>query len=307
MAAQNNNTYTLHPPTKSMDSDSEYKFMYELWNRSGGYKQSTTNLNGLTASVQELNTLTGINTGNTVQQQIDSQDNTSSLGTRAYQNSSSVAITGGSADSITIANSIISASTIVSGSSMTGGSITSTLFNTGTITNSTIYDGLIYDCSVTFPTGDAPTTIAPSGKIYQSPTAVSNVDATENDLISYSMGANVLDTNGYFLEVTVSGTVASNANNKRIKMYFGSTVVLDTTAVAANSGSWDIKTTVLRTSGSAEKVSCSIISDNGLIVDSSTYTSVSEDTTSPIIIKCTGQGVAAGDITQEFLIIKLFN
>ena len=32
----------------------------------------------------------------------------------------------------------------------------------------------------------------------------------------------------------VSGTFASNANNKRIRLYFGTTVIFDTTALAFN-------------------------------------------------------------------------
>ena len=281
MAAPIQSQVVSPPPAPDISGDDLFRLLSELWERTGRYNSAVTNLAGLVASVKQLNTLVGIKTDTTVQLQLDSKQPAGSLGSMAVQDANSVNISGGTISNVT--------------------------HNTITIQlNSVIKDSTISNSVITFPTGDVPTVIYPGGKINLDTTSVSNTLAAETDLITYTLPANVLNNNDYFLEITSSGIVGANANNKTIKLYLGSTLLLTTGAVAANSGSWEIKATIIRTGASQEKCSCCIISSNNLILDSNTYTLAAEDTSTNLAIKCTGQGTATGDITQEFLIIKLY-
>ncbi len=66
-------TKILNPPTPDMmtDSTSLYRFLLEIYRRTGGASPNGADLTGLTVSVQELNTLEGIKLGTTVQEQLN--------------------------------------------------------------------------------------------------------------------------------------------------------------------------------------------------------------------------------------------
>ncbi|NIT57596.1 MAG: hypothetical protein GWN00_15610, partial [Aliifodinibius sp.] len=76
------------------------------------------------------------------------------------------------------------------------------------------------------------------------------------------------------------------------------------TAVAANSGSWEITAKVTRTADANEKCIAKIVSSNSLIIDGATYTFANENTGTSLDIYCTGEGTADNDIVQEGLIIN---
>jgi hypothetical protein len=63
----------LNPPTPDMfqDDTAHYRFLLEIYNRTGGSKNTGADLSGLTASVRELNTLEGIRLDTTVQAQLN--------------------------------------------------------------------------------------------------------------------------------------------------------------------------------------------------------------------------------------------
>jgi hypothetical protein len=248
-----------------------YKHSYFIWDRTGGYNSSTIDAADISVSAAEINTLSGITTAVTVQVQLDSKASVSSLGTMAYQDSNSVGITGGSIENVFITQSDIQQSDIF------------------------------------IKQGDSSQQMSAGGVADVDTTAVGNVGAGEDDLISYTMPSDSLNTNGSFIEIESFGTFAGNANNKRVRLYFGSTVIYDTTSVAANSGSWTIKSRVIRTGSSSQKAISTIISDNALIVNGSSYTTPAESLTGNVIIRCTGEAVANDDVVQEGLVIKLFN
>lgn len=64
----------LQPPTPNLVSGKEnenlYRFMLEIYNRTGGYNNAIPDFKGLKVGVRELNTLYGINTDDTVQGQL---------------------------------------------------------------------------------------------------------------------------------------------------------------------------------------------------------------------------------------------
>jgi len=69
---------------------------------------------------------------------------------------------------------------------------------------------------------------------------VGNVGTGEDNLITYTVPGNLLTVNLDRIKFTSAGTFAANINNKRIRVYFGTTVLLDTTALALNGGDWAI-------------------------------------------------------------------
>ena len=143
------------------------------------------------------------------------------------------------------------------------------------------------------------------GVLSTNTTSVGNVGAGEDDLITYSMDRDTSRNDGDIIEVIAYGTFAANANNKEVKMYFGSTEIFATGANAINDGSWVIKATITRTDSDAQQ----IITDgnsNSSLARNATYTSGTEDFTTALTIKCTGEATANDDIVQQGLIVKFY-
>jgi hypothetical protein len=256
-------------PSTVRSPDELYRWLYDMWQRTGGFETYIINLNGLVASVQELNTLVGIDTNTTVQDQLNTKANTADIGTLAEQNANSVAITGGALSSVTITNSA------VSGNLQVRVGVSATTSKVG--------------ASLHTEAADIPTT-----------------DNLEDNLMAYSLVSGALGNNGDYVEVEGWGTFAANANNKQVRLYFGSTVIFDTTALALNDGSWIIRAKIMREASADQKSIATVISSNTLLPASSQIMNPSEDDQAPILIKFTGQGVSAGDIIQSGFTVKWF-
>lgn len=281
MTAPTTSQNILQPPQPGMHTDisSMYKFLYEVWVRVGGLTANPST-EGMKASVTELNSLVGINYEDSTQEQIDRKANHEDLGTISAQD----------ADNVTI----------------TGGNVSNCNVTVASISNSTLTDVTISDSNITIPVGATTNSAQMGGKLVVDTTSVGNVGVGEDTLITYSMDANTLDLDGSFLEISAWGIVAANANNKEIKLKLGSTVLLTTGAVAANSGNWAITANIIRTAAATQQVIASIVSDNSLIIDSSTFTASTEDLTAALSILCTGEATADDDIIQKGLIVKWF-
>lgn len=256
-------------PSTVRSPDELYRWLYDMWQRTGGFETYIINLNGLVASVQELNTLVGIDTNTTVQDQLNTKANTADIGTLAEQNANSVAITGGALSSVTITNSA------VSGNLQVRVGVSASISKVG--------------ASLHTEAADIPTT-----------------DNLEDNLMAYSLVSGALGNNGDYVEVEGWGTFAANANNKQVRLYFGSTVIFDTTALALNDGSWIIRAKIMREASADQKSIATVISSNTLLPASSQILNPSEDDQAPILIKFTGQGVSAGDIIQSGFTVKWF-
>lgn len=144
-----------------------------------------------------------------------------------------------------------------------------------------------------------------SGIISVDTTAASNSGSGETDLITYTVTANTLENNGDIVSVKAWGVFAANANNKTLKLKFGSQTILTTGAVAANDGSWEINATIIRKTPTTQEITASITSSNTSITQSSTRTAGTQDLTTDVIIKCTGQGTSTTDLTEDALVIGL--
>jgi len=216
MAETSKSNVMLQPPRPGMDTNGSefYSLVYELWNRSGGYASATTNLNGLKASVPELNTLVGIRTDDSVQEQIDLKSNKADLGTMSTQDADNVSITGGTINSVGISGSVI---TIAAGATANEIPIGATLHvNTTAVGNS-------------------------------NPLLVTSL------LMSHTLNANTLSINNDYLDVLAWGTTATNANNKRFHLRLGTTVLLDSLLTITNNQDWIMNCKIVRTSANTQQ------------------------------------------------------
>jgi hypothetical protein len=281
----------LQPPTPAMlqSSDALYKFLLELWNRSGGYKQSSQDLTGLKVSVPELNTLQGIRLDNTVQAQLNGKESAVTLGDMAYQSANNINIIGGRVSNIELNQSNIDAS-----------SEDNCIYK-----NVDIVSGIIRGADIYITTGSSNSAFA-IGILFRDFSSHACNAVTETDLSLYSLLANTLNTDNDFIEIIGFGTFAANANNKRIKLVIGATTIYDTTALAVNSGAWKITAIISRVSSVLQKCIIEISAETAVLTNSATYITSAENLATNLNVKFTGTGVAGSDIVQEGMIVNYY-
>lgn len=136
--------------------------------------------------------------------------------------------------------------------------------------------------------------------------SVGNVGSGADDLIAFTLEKNTLLNTGDVLEITAYGTQAANANNKTIKLLLGSTELLSTGAVASSDKDWELTCRITRTGAATQKCITSFSGDTALVTQIADFVSGTEDFTTALTIKCTGEATTTNDIVQQGLIIKLF-
>lgn len=133
-----------------------------------------------------------------------------------------------------------------------------------------------------------------------------NVLAAETTMMTYTMQPNVLRKDGYNVNIQAYGTFAANTNNKQIKLYFGTAVIFDSTALVLNAGTWMLQAIVTRTGVATQQAIVTVTSSNTTLVNSVSYTVPTQDLTLAVIIKCTGTATATNDIIEKGQLIKVF-
>jgi len=155
--------------------------------------------------------------------------------------------------------------------------------------------------SVTVAAGAGGQTGRAAVQIFSSFAAASNVNTGETDLITFSLPANTLAVNGQKVRITVGGSLASNANAKTIKLYFGSNVLV-TDNGTINGGGFRLTAEVVRTGAATQVANSTSMMLRALLNGS---TNPSETLANAITIKATGQsGVQSGDITAKYMIVE---
>lgn len=139
------------------------------------------------------------------------------------------------------------------------------------------------------------------GVIDVNTTAVGNVGAGTDDLITYTMPAHTLASDGDSIEVVCGGYFAANANLKRLNFVFGGTNLFTSILGTDNAGEWRIAATVIRTGSSAQESVIGFTCSGTTITTEAEESTSAIDTTAAIIVKCTGQGVANDDVYQTLM------
>jgi hypothetical protein len=144
--------------------------------------------------------------------------------------------------------------------------------------------------------------------IYKSPLAnvtdVGNVGTGVDDLMSYTIPAGRLASDGEFVEFTAVVTFAANANNKTVRVVYGSTEVYNSSAQPQNAGTMVIRGTIIRTGAATQDVDISVSTDGALFTNLSKYTATTETLSGATTLKLTGEATSNNDILQKSLRVK---
>ncbi len=160
-------------------------------------------------------------------------------------------------------------------------------------------------------TGTLPVSLGGSLKVDTS--TVGNVGSGEDNLVTYSVPAAQLKTNGDYIEFDCWGTCAANANTKQIRVYFGSTVLVDGGAVVLNGVSWRDHGKIVRTGAATQIATCTLAVGGSLLASSNTSTSLTstpaETLSGAVTFKVTGASAISpndNDIVQKGMIVRFY-
>ena len=137
-------------------------------------------------------------------------------------------------------------------------------------------------------------------------TAVANVGAGPEDLMTYTLPANAFDAAGQVVRVTAFGITAANANNKTVTLTFGTDTIITAGPTAANDKDWILRVLIMRT-GVGTFTAFGEVNWNGAGYTVPTWSTPAEVETAAIIIKIIGQGAAGDDIIQKGFLIEFMN
>lgn len=147
------------------------------------------------------------------------------------------------------------------------------------------------------------------GKIHVNTTAVGNVGAGTDDLMTYNLPADVLGSDGKAIRVTAWGTVANNAAAKAATFNFGATSL--SLALRSNQdGVWRVEFLVIRTGSNAQTLTGRFQGGpvNAAATDHLTFAAAPAETDSgAITIKCTGAATSDNDIVQKGMIVEFIS
>lgn len=164
--------------------------------------------------------------------------------------------------------------------------------------------GLVVNTPPTFkPGASADADATSNGRITTNTTPVGNVTTGEDDLMTYTVKANVLSADGKALRVRAWGSYANNGNTKTLKAYFGATGLTLDSSVAANV-SWVAEVEVIRTGATAQILRGSL-GTAGVSWDVPTPVTPAETLSGAVVFKFTGEGTATNDVVQSGMIIEV--
>jgi hypothetical protein len=134
--------------------------------------------------------------------------------------------------------------------------------------------------------------------------AATIADTNETTLKTFTLPANAFGANGIVgLEIEAYGRFGATANNKTVKLKFGSTVI-SSGALADNAKNWAFRAVVFRVSASVQVVIASFVHDTATLT--LTNVGATESETAAIILALTGQNgtAAANDIICNGFVVR---
>ncbi len=137
--------------------------------------------------------------------------------------------------------------------------------------------------------------------VYSQINSVGNVGTGEDNLHSVSIPSSGFAANGDSMEIKAAGTFAANANNKRVKLKFGAVTLFDTTALAFNTGDWQINARIFRTSTTTGKSVVTWTCNNVTLTTTVDYQAWAFNFLTANTLVVTGEATADNDIVQELM------
>ena len=146
-----------------------------------------------------------------------------------------------------------------------------------------------------------------SSRVATRTTAVGNVGAGTDDLITYVLPANSLPAYGTGVHITAWGTTANNANAKTLTLNFGSATILTNSLTVSIAGVWRIEADVISTGVDAQDYVSQLVTTGtaGVALNDIEVGVATQDDGAAITIKCTGAATSDNDIVQEGLIVTI--
>jgi hypothetical protein len=121
-----------------------------------------------------------------------------------------------------------------------------------TLTTTAASDTVTITATGAAQAGSSAINFAPGGTIYQSVTTTGTSGAGLDTLYSKAIAANVLANDGERITFRASGTLANNSNEKRIKVSYGATTVLDLDGTSPINAQWVLEGTITRLTGTTQ-------------------------------------------------------
>lgn len=121
-------------------------------------------------------------------------------------------------------------------------------------------------------------------------------------LMSYTIPALTLNTNKQYLEISASGSFASNSNAKTLKVFLGVTTILDIGSVILNSQAWSAQIKLVRTAVNVVTYYCQVFSNTGTLQTINSGSQVVAWNSSNLL-KFTGTSLLTNDVTQNILTV----
>lgn len=148
-------------------------------------------------------------------------------------------------------------------------------------------------------------------RLYTSTTSTGNTaDTTDDTLASYSLPANSFPAtlSGQNILVTAFGTTGATANNKTIKLWFGSELITSG-VITDNAGTWYAQLLIINGVAANAQIINGTLSHNTTSI-APLVTTGAETETAPILIKCTGASGttgAANDVVLKGFVVEYLN
>ncbi len=130
-------------------------------------------------------------------------------------------------------------------------------------------------------------------------TTTGNVGTGEDVIFTYTVPAGQLASDKDQIVATFTGELAGSANNKNIKIKFGSTTLFESTSVADGSGSdWSAEVQIFRTGATTQKAIVRFTSNNTAIntLQRCTYSTPAETLSGTVVLSVTGEATANDEV-----------
>ena len=139
--------------------------------------------------------------------------------------------------------------------------------------------------------------------LFASATQQGNAILTETNLFSFSVPGGTLAVDLQSLSFNASGTFGAVASvDKRLRVYFGATTILDTGALGAGAESkkWTVEGQIIRTGAATQKAMAKLNTSFATLAAYADFTSPTETLSGAVTLRVSGYGTNANDVVGEF-------
>ena len=128
---------------------------------------------------------------------------------------------------------------------------------------------------------------------------VLSTGAAETDLLTANLDVGTLSKQGSSILIFACGTTGANANNKTIKLYFGSTEIFTSGAFAGNDIDWTLQAEIVR-NGATAQITWAQFFGSATLTSKIQAGTASVDLAVIQDITLTGTGTTTGDVSALY-------